>query len=232
MSRSLKAVLFVALLCCGNRVWSQSTDGDQSPARLPTLRFFYYDADNIEWVTDAEPERWQQHLNTNALSEQFFATLTAAVADDENSDQARAKMTQWIEQEREQFNGYNPARFRRAEGTVAYLRAHDFKAKNLVAALLKRSAAQDVELVAVHLVDETAGDSFQLKVALPGHETNFDRQGFNISLQQETVSHTVVVYCLAVALYELHEIINTETSGDDGDLTPSPIEELPAPEIF
>ena len=76
----------------------------------------------------------------------------------------------------------------------------------------------DVELVAVHLVDEVGDPSFQLKVVLPNHQVDSTRQGFNVPLRDANVNYTTVIYSLGVALYELHEIINAESESEEGEV--------------
>jgi hypothetical protein len=64
---------------------------------------------------------------------------------------------------------------------------------------------------------------------LPGETIGIGGQGFNVVFGSPDMTYTGVAYALAVALYEVHEIINTETadgaeSGRDLDL-----ESLPPP---
>ena len=112
---------------------------------------------------------------------------------------------------------------------IAYLRAHDFSISNLVEALKRRSGAEDVELVAVHLRDRNANSTYKLKVILIEPEIEMDKMGFNVKLRSSDVSYTAVTYALGVALYEVHEILNSEVeedqAADDED-----IEALPLPE--
>ena len=81
----------------------------------------------------------------------------------------------------------------------------------------------------MHLANTSGDDSsFRVKVVLPFDEIGIGKQGFNVVLRQPNVTYTTVVYALAVALYEVHEVINaesadgTEGEGDDVESLPPP----------
>lgn len=217
----------VALLTAINPVGQAADDA----IRAPEIKFFYYDSERIEWVVSAEPDRLQAHLQANPDSARLFGSLAESIDEPGDMDQVRTQMTSWLEGERERFGelGGSSVRLRKAEGIVAYLRAHDFSIDALVKQLLKRSGATEVELVGVHLVRGARDASFQLKVVLPDETIGIGRQGYNVAIQSPDVTYTSVVYALGLALYEVHEVINSEP----GTETPSEpgIEALPPPEI-
>ena len=206
--------------------------------RLPTLKFFFYDEREIEWVVSTDPDLFQKHLNENPDSASLFDSLTSSVIEPADIDGLRSRMATWIDEERAKFDeaGRNAVRMRKAEGIVAYMRAHDFSVSKLVDELLKRSGAQDVELVVVHLLDDTGTSSFMLKVILPNDRIKIGKQGFNVVLGSSNVTHTSVLYALARALYEVHETIN-DNAGDESeqavelevDVLPSPDDSPPRP---
>ena len=200
-------------------------------SRQPTLKFFFYDQGAIEWAVSAEPDRFEKHLEANADSAQLYESLSAAVTDPPELEQVQARMARWIEAERNRAPEANRStvRIRKAEGIVAYMRAHDFEIDQLVNALLKRSRAQDVEVVAVHLVDGAGNSEFKLKIVLPYDEVGIDKQGFNVVLASQNVTYTSVVYALAMALYEVHEIINVD-SGEAPEEPEGEMEVLPSPD--
>ena len=189
---------------------------DEAATGMPVLKFFYYDSRSIEWVVSAEPEAFNKHMVANEESARLFQTLTEASVSTGDNSQVRGRMARWIEQERQRFDAgaRNTVRFRKAEGIVAYLRAHDFDIHRLVGSLLTRTGASRVELVAVHLVDSAGVSSYKLKVVLPNDEIGIGKQGFNVVHSSPDVTYTGVVYALALALYEVHEIINAE-EGDE-----------------
>lgn len=198
-------------------------------ARQPTLKFFYFAQGAIEWAVSSEPDRFGKHLEANADSAQLFESLSSAVSEPPELKQVQTRMARWIEAERNRSpdNGRSTVRVRKAEGIVAYMRAHDFEIDQLVQALLKRTHAQDVEVVAVHLVDGAGNSEYKLKIILPYDEIGIDKQGFNVVLASPRVTYTSVVYALAMALYEVHEIINVE-AGEAPAEPGSDIEVLPS----
>lgn len=197
---------------------------------LPTLKFFYYDSGRIEWVVSAEPDRLERHLQANPDSARLFGSLTQSVDEAIDTEEVRLQMARWLADEREQSGGGgNVVRLRKAEGIVAYLRAHDFRIDQLVQQLLKRSGASDVEIAAVHLVDGAGNSSFHLKVVLPDEQVGLGQQGFNVASRSPDVTYTSVVYALALALYEVHEIINADSASEGTG--PSDIEALPPPDL-
>lgn len=226
MSRSSSVVMTLSVLFVATAV----ALADDEP-RQPTVKFFYYDQGRIEWAVSAEPDRLEQHLEANADSAQLYESLSAAVSELPELDQVRSRMARWIEDERNRAPDLNRSnvRVRKAEGIVAYMRAHDFRIDQLVEALLKRSQAQDVEVVAVHLVDGAGNSQYKLKIVLPYDEIGIDQQGFNVVLAAPNVTYTSVVYALAMALYEVHEIINADT-GEAPQDPEADMEVLPSPD--
>ena len=202
----------------------------QEPS-LPTVKFFYYDSARVEWVVTAEPDRLQPHLEANQDSESLFQSTLTAVINLEESEEVQSQMARWIEQERQRFRqtSTGTARFRKAEGIVAYLRAHDFSVSNLIDALTKRSGASTVELAAIHLVDGSGQSSYKLKVLLVDATIEIGKQGFNVDIRSPQVTYLSVVYALGVALYEVHEIINADVPSDAEEPLQE-IELLPLPE--
>ena len=146
-------------------------------------------------------------------------------------EQVRVQMARWLDDERGRLAGGrgNVVRLQKAEGIGAYMRAHEFRMDQLVEALLKHSGASGVEIAAVHLVREGGNSTFQLKVMLPGETIGIGGQGFNVAFGSPDMTYTGVVYALALALYEVHEIINSESA--DGAEPPSDLdlESLPPP---
>ncbi|MCG8450270.1 MAG: hypothetical protein MI725_11935 [Pirellulales bacterium] len=198
---------------------------------LPTIKFFYYDSANIEWVFSAEPERLRQHLATHPESQSLLETATNAAFSTPEANEAADQMTRWIEQERKRFeqSRREVVRLRMAEGIIAYLRAHDFNVSNLVEALKRRSGASGVELVAVHLVDEKGTPSYKLKVVLIDSDVDVGKQGFNVRLRSPNASYSAVTYALGVALYELQETIHGADSEENAEGREEVLP-LPAPE--
>ena len=214
MSRLIHVVMTASVLLVVNAVGH----ADDEP-RQPTLKFFYYNQGAIEWAVSAEQDRFEKHLEANAESAQLFESLSASVSEPPQLDEVQARMARWIEAERNRGPEVNQStvRIRKAEGIVAYMRAHDFEIDQLVKALLKRSRAQDVEVVAVHLVDGAGTSEFKLKIVLPYDEIGIDKQGFNVVLASPNVTYTSVAYALAMALYEVHEVINVESGEEPAD---------------
>ena len=207
---------------------------DESPTlaegAMPTLKFFYYDSRNIEWVVSAEGDAFDRHMAANVESARLFQSLTEAAYAPSDVQKVQTQMARWIDQERQRFDtgARNTVRFRKAEGIVAYLRAHDFEVQRLVRALLTRTGADSVELVAVHLVDNAGVSSYKLKVVLPNDTIDIGKQGFNVVHSSPDVTYTGVAYALALALYEVHEVINQEADGGEpGDELE--VEPLPPP---
>ncbi len=228
MSRFIPVVMPLSMLILASAVLRAEDE-----TRQPTLKFFYYDQGAIEWAVSAEQDRFQEHLEANDDSAVLFDSLSAAVSDPPELDEVQSRMARWIEAERNRTAevNRNTVRIRKAEGIVAYMRAHDFKIDQLVEALLKRSLAQDVEVVAVHLVDGAGNSEFKLKIVLPYDEIGIDAQGFNVVLASPNVTYTSVVYALAMALYEVHEIINVES--DEAPQNPEgDMEVLPSPDAL
>ncbi len=226
-SLSVCAFIFVMVLTYvsdQHLAWCQELD-------VPVVKFFYYDEARIEWVFSSELERFEQHLRRNPESERLINSTAAAVGESQ-AEEARRQMTRWITQERERFDksGGNTARFRKAEGIVAYLRAHDFRVSKLVEALKKRSGASEIELVAVHLVNEAGENSYKLKVVPVDATIEIGKQGFNVDVQSPDVSYLSAVYALGLALYEIHEIINADSPAD-GQEGQQELEPLPLPDV-
>ena len=145
------------------------------------------------------------------------------VRGEENSDAARAQMSEWIAGQRERFQrrSASPTSFQRAEGIVAYLRAHDLSIRRLVEALKTRSGASAVELVAIHQSGARDGASLMIKVVLADSQIDIGRMGFNIDLQSPDAGYVAVIYALGTALYDVEEMI----------VANRPPEELPEPEL-
>lgn len=211
---------------------ARAHEPDVTPAGLPIVKFFYYDAGGVEWAVSAEPDNFERHLNVNSDSRTLFDAVTEAVVNPSDVEQTALQMTRWIEQERERFDETRreSARGRMAEGIVAYLRAHDYDIHRLVEALKRRSGASQVELVVIHLVDARDTPSYKLKVQLVDPELEIGKQGFNVNLDAPAASYTVVAYALGVALYEVQELLHREDS-DEGETPPvESFEPLPVPE--
>lgn len=199
-------------------------------AILPAVTFFYYDAGGVEWAVSAEPDRFGRHLSSHADSRALFEAVSRSASESPSDNDTAAQMTRWIAAERERFDQSRrePARARMAEGIVAYLRAYDFSISKLVEDLKRRSGAAGVELVVIHLRDAQGESSYKLKVVLVDPEIEVGKQGFNVNLPSPDASYTVVTYALGVALYEVQELINRDSS--DGAQPPDSIEPLPVPE--
>lgn len=199
--------------------------------RLPTIKFFYYDAGGIEWAVSAEPERLERHLAAHPESQELYQAVSAAVLERPDTSDSARQMTRWLDSERERFDQTrNEApRLRMAEGVVAYLRAHDFSIEKLVEAIKRRAGTAEVELVVVHLRDRQGNSSFKLKIVPIDAGVALDRQGFNVNLPAPKASYTIVAYALAVALYEVEEIINRDSSQEGAPQNDS-IEPPPLPE--
>lgn len=200
---------------------------------LPTVQFFYYDAAGVEWAVSAKPERLRAHLASNPDSQTLFETVSSAALGSFEANDAAERMTSWIESERKRFeqSRREAVRIRMAEGILAYLRAHDFSVTNLVEALKRRSGATDVELVAIHLLDDQNKASYKLKVVLVDSDVEIGKQGFNIRLRSPTANYAAVTYALGVALYELQEIIHGDAAERDAD-GHEEVLPLPLPESF
>ena len=203
----------------------------ESPSGEPVLKFFFFDERETEWVVSTERDRFEQHLEQNDESAQLYQSLQAAAQPRSDSQAVRATMSRWIEAERERIRQAGVGagtRIRVAEGVTAYMRAYDFEVSQLIAALLRRSGASEVQVAAVHLLDETGNASYKLKVMLPGDQIGIDRQGINVVLSSPTVGDGSLVYALALALYEVHELLESQSTGQ-----PPPgreAEPLPPPE--
>ena len=204
-----------------------------TPASLPTIKFFYYRANGIEWAFSDDEKLFQQHLTEDSESQRLYDSVTTALNEAPKGEDTADRMTKWIESERDRFQQSRSevVRIRMAEGITAYMRAHDFDVSNLVEALKRRSGATDVELVAIHLRDKQDESSFRLKVVLVDADISLGKQGINVSLRSPNVSYSTISYALAVALYEVHEILNQEESGEGSEPTPE-IESLPIPEVL
>lgn len=198
---------------------------------MPLVKFFYYDAADVEWAVSAETKSFQEHLESTPESQVLFETVSNAVRSSPEAETPAEALTRWIESERERYqqSRQDAVRFRMAEGIIAYLRAHDFSVSSLVEALKRRSGASDVELVGIHLRDNQGHSSYKLKVILVDPAIEVGKQGFNIKLRSPNASYAAVVYALGVALYEVHEVINAESS-EDGTKEVEEIEPLPLPE--
>lgn len=202
----------------------------QTP-ELPKIKFFYFSEPESEW---AEPDTLQHHLANNSDSNTLFESLQHAASGNADPELVRQQMGQWIEKQRKQFeqSGGNKVLYRKLEGVLAYLRAHDFEIPKLVSALKNRSGASDVQLVGVHLVDSTQQSSFKLKVVLRNPAIDIGRQGFNIDTRSPEVSELTTVFALGVALYEVHEILNDNDAARDGsELEESDLEPIPTPAL-
>ncbi|MGI9427381.1 MAG: hypothetical protein ACR2NM_01900 [Bythopirellula sp.] len=208
-------------------------DVQVGPGSLPTVKFFYYRAKGVEWAFSDDAKRFQQHLVDNSESQLLYDSVSTALNKAPAVKDTADRMTKWIESERDRFQQSRSevVRIRMAEGITAYMRAHDFDVANLVEALKRRSGATDVELVAIHLRDMQEESSFRLKVVLVDSDVPLGKQGINVSLRSPNVSYSTVGYALAVALYEVHEILNREESGEGNEPAPD-IESLPIPEAL
>ena len=197
----------------------------------PTLKFFFFDQRQTEWTVSAEADRLQNHLEQNEDSAKLYESLQSASQTRTDLLGVRATMSKWIEDERKRFSdtsARSARRIRVAEGVTAYMRAYDFEIGQLIPALLRRSGAREVELAAIHLVDRNGNSSYKLKVMLPYDQIQIDKQGFDVVLNSSNVTDASVVYALALALYEVHEILEAQSNGE-----PTPeidIEQLPVPE--
>ncbi len=218
------------VLMIGVRAAAQEPEAEQQ-IHVPTIKFFYFDAADLEWAVSAEADRLDDHLAEHAESRQFYDAVRAAVVEPPQPDRSAEQMTRWIETQRERFDETrrDAPSARMAEGIVAYLRAHDFNIHNLVGALRRRSGASDVELAVVHLRDPRGEPAYRLKVVLVEPDVELGKQGFNVNLAAPNASYTVVVYALGLALYELQEIINRDAS-DEPPPERGQIEALPVPE--
>ena len=218
--------------CCLVAASGLSAQEDQEATVLqPTLKFFYFDEQQTEWVVSSDESRLQDHLTDNEDSANLFASLQRSMEPAEDLKHVRSIMTNWLEDERSRFSstgGRNTQRIRVAESVTAYLRVHDFKISQLMEALIHRSGAEDVELAAVHLIDGGGKSAYKLKVMLPADQIDIDKQGFDVTLTSSEVTYASVVYALAIALYGVHEIINAEQT--DEPVPEETWEELPVPE--
>lgn len=233
MTDTLTTIVAVALVLASRPLPAASQELEATPSTLPTIKFFYYSANGIEWAFSDDAERFQQHLAENPDSQQLYESVTNALNSAPTTKDTADRMTKWIEAERARFQQSRGevVRIRMAEGITAYLRAHDFDVSNLVEALKRRSGARDVELVAIHLRDQQGASSFRLKVVLVDAEIPLGKQGVNVSLRSPRVSYSTAGYALAVALYEVHEILNQEDA-NGGDEPTNEIELLPTPEAL
>lgn len=186
------------------------------------LKFFFFDSGKVEWIVSSDKKYFVQHLQNNEDSSQLVSTLREAVLGPDQSGVTRQHIADWIADERANFEqrGVSPVRFRKAEGIVAYLRAHDFDVQELVAALKDRSGASDVEIVGIHQVDAGDDSTFQLKVVLVDPTLDIGKRGFNVKLSSSKAGYLSVVYALASALYDVEELIGTR----------EPPETLPSPD--
>jgi hypothetical protein len=202
---------------------------------LPDVKFFYFSESDSEWAVSAEPNAFQDHLAENADSRALFDSMLSTVGGEADPERVRKGLGSWIEQQRKQFDqtGSNKVLYRKLEGTLAYLRAHDFKIPQLVMAMKRRAGASNVELVGVHLIDKEQESSFQIKVVLQNSTIDIGRQGFNINIPSNEVTDVTVVFALGVALYEIHEILNKNADGEDEDALDDTemIEPLPTPAL-
>lgn len=231
MIRMLSLTLLPAFVGLGMITLAVSQEATEATAMKPTAKFFFFDARETEWAVSAEPNRMQQHFNRVPESSLLFDSLNVALSVPADSQKVRATMSKWIEAERDRFGNTgsrSEQRIRVAEGVTAYMRAHDFDAGQLIAALLRRSGATDVEVAAVHLVDRNGKSTYKLKVMLPGNEIAMERQGVDVLLNSPNVSHDGVVYALALALFETHEIIEAQSTGEP--MPDTDAEQLPIPE--
>ncbi|MGI9429557.1 MAG: hypothetical protein ACR2NM_12920 [Bythopirellula sp.] len=197
----------------------------------PTLKFFFFDERETEWVVSTEPDRMNSHFEEQEDSARLYESLQTSTQTPADSQSVRSTMSTWIEQEREHFRRSGSAggqMIRIAEGVTAYIRAYDYDANQLVSALLRRSGASEVEVAAMHLIDTAGKSSYKLKVMLPSDQIDIDRQGVDVALNSAKVSHVSIVYALALALYEVHEIIEARSTGEP--VEESGAEQLPVPE--
>lgn len=228
-SRPLECQVLALLIAIG---WAGAGGADE--AGLPRVKFFYYQQTGVEWVVSAEPDKLQRHLEINPESQRLFESVLSAVNNPTDPEKLRKQLARWLTDERHQFDRTGDRRdFRRSEGITAYLRAYDFDMSQLVRELKERSGASDVELVAVHLVDETGQSSFKLKVVLVGAGEEFGQQSFNVDIRSPEASGISVVFALGRALYDVHEIINMEDeqTGDERAEGEPELEPIPSPEI-
>jgi len=188
----------------------------------PQLKFFFYHEGDVSWVVSSDKQRFAEHLVANDDSFRLASTLHEAVLQDEPVEAARKEMGQWIEQRREQSEQRDALALsaRKAEGIIAYLRAHDFSMRNLVAALLRRSGASAVEIVGIHRVSLPNQAEFKIKVILEHPKIDMKPGGINVELASATAGYAQVIYALGLTLYEVHETISAS----------QPPEELPGPE--
>ena len=224
MALAMRLFLIATLFAFGSM--ASPVAGQTVDSELPVIKFFYFDHGSVEWTVSAESEEFQKHLSENESSSTLMASLINAVNLDVDAETMRPQIAEWIANQREGFEQRNirPQAFRRAEGIVAYLRAHDFNISQLVSALKRRSGAANVQIVAVHQVKDQDKSSFMLKVVLDEPEVDLGRMGYNVELGSAQTGYITVIYALGLALYEVHERINEGVPADDEST-----EELPAP---
>lgn len=198
-----------------------------SDTQRPILKFFFYHEGDVSWVVSSDKQRFAEHLMTNDNSFRLASTLHEAVLNDEPVEAAREEMSQWIEQRREQFEQRDAPALstRKAEGIIAYLRAHDFSMRNLVAALLRRSGASAVEIVGIHRVSLANEPEFKIKVVLDDPKIDVRPGGINVDLASATAGYAQVIYALGLTLYEVHETISANQPPEQ---LPNPQGDLPA----
>lgn len=206
-------------------------EASEQEGMKPTLRFFFFDERETEWVVSSEADRLNRHFDEHEESARLYESLQTATGTAADVKSVRSTMSKWIEDERERFSRSGSAgarRIRVAEGVTAYIRAYDYDASQLINALLRRSGASDVEVAAIHLIDQGGRPSFKLKVMLPRDQIEIGKQGFDVTLNSAQVSHVSIVYALGLALYEVHEILEAQSTGEP--IEDSGAEQLPVPE--
>lgn len=201
----------------------------------PDIQLFYYSEADSEWAVSLDEATFETHRANNTDSNTMFESMLNTANGNSDPENVRQRMGRWINQKRQQFDqsGGSKLLFRKSEGILAYLRAHDFDISELVAALKDRSGASGVQLVGMHLVDRAQKSSFKLKVILQNPQIEIGRQGFNVDIRSPEVTDLTMVFALGVALYEVHEILNDDSADQDA-ATPGGeqmLEPIPAPAL-
>lgn len=222
ITRAGTIMLTLAVWCCFAVTSLPAAEDD-----LPEVKFFFFDGKDVEWVVSAEPQAFERHLSDNATSRTLLTTLQSAIDRQVNPDEMRPQMARWVEGQRRSFERGSIANktYQRAEGIVAYLRAHDFSIPKLVAALKQRSGASSVVIAAIHQTNGDSNARFKLKVMLEDAHLDLGQMGYNVDLPSPDVGYITVIYALGFALYEVHELLSVE-------VPPAPPEEeqLPDPD--
>ena len=172
-------------------------------------RFFFLDMADYQWVDSIDEESLQSHFAMNESSFQLYTSLQETVNGPDLADTARPHFSTWLTEQRLLFQGgrSNAEAFRRSEGLVAYLRAHEFNVKDVVDAIKRRSGATEVQIIAIHHAGSAERESrFLLKVVLQNSQVELGQSGYIVRLQTPYISYVTMLYALGIALYELNEL--------------------------